>query len=557
MEFQAEAQLGGAFRVSKSERPMHTAKTIFLVWLLSTSLLRAADCARTSTGFPPLTDPFHPRYQGASLGLYPDGRNQRPTAHEEAGLRLAKGIQPLDASGNEDEQNGKIVFLSIGMSNTTQEFRVFLPLAMADPARNPRVDIVDGAQGGWSVERILSDGGRYWRSIDERLRRAGDTSAQVRVAWVKQANARPTLPFPDDARALQADLAALARELRQRFPNLELLYLSSRIYAGYASSNLNPEPFAYQSGFAVKWLIEDQINGNPELSYEAGQAPWLAWGPYLWADGLAPREDGLVWRCREFAADGTHPAESAREKVAALLLDFVKSDTTAREWFRRKVPEPPQPMISAVVNAASYKEGPAVGSIVSLFGADLAPDTRHAPRIPLPVSLAGVRVLVAGRPAYLYFVSARQINFVAPWAPAGGDVIVERAGRASESFEVRWTMEAPGIFTVDADASAAVLHADGRLVTSSAPARRGEILQLFLTGLGVRNPLLLRPLVMPSVSVGGARADIPYSGPAPGYPGLDQINFQVPPGSPLGEAVALRVETPPAASNIATLAVAK
>jgi hypothetical protein len=64
-----------------------------------------------------------------------------------------------------------------------------------------------------------------------------------------------------------------------RFPNLRLVYVSSRIYAGYASSDLNPELYSYQGAFAVKWLIEKQMGG----------APWIAWGPYLWADGAIPR----------------------------------------------------------------------------------------------------------------------------------------------------------------------------------------------------------------------------------------------------------------------------
>ena len=110
-----------------------------------------------------------------------------------------------------------------------------------------------------------------------------------------------------------------------------MIYLSSRIYAGYASANLHPEPYAYQSGFSVKWLIEDYINGNlPE------DVPWLAWGPYLWADGTTPRSDGLIWECDDVIGDGTHPGDSGREKVAQLWLQFFKSNSTTRTWFLRQ-----------------------------------------------------------------------------------------------------------------------------------------------------------------------------------------------------------------------------
>jgi hypothetical protein len=84
------------------------------------------------------------------------------------------------------------------------------------------------------------------------------------------------------------------------FPNLKIAYLSSRVYAGYASTPLNPEPHAYETAFAVKWVIAGQIAGQPALNYDPAQKtvrrPWLAWGPYLWADGLKGRQDGLVYR---------------------------------------------------------------------------------------------------------------------------------------------------------------------------------------------------------------------------------------------------------------------
>jgi hypothetical protein len=157
------------------------------------------------------------------------------------------------------------------------------------------------------------------------------------VAWIKLANAGPTQAFPEDARILQRDMTTVIQLLKQQFPNLRIAYLSNRIYAGYALGRLNPEPYAYQSSFAVKWLIEDQIGGSKALTYDPAKgdvkAPWLAWGPYLWADGMKPRSDGLIWECDDLNDDGTHPSPDGRTKVANLLLQFFSTDPTASPWF--------------------------------------------------------------------------------------------------------------------------------------------------------------------------------------------------------------------------------
>jgi hypothetical protein len=204
--------------------------------------------------------------------------------------------------------------------------------------------IVDGAQGGQTASIWANPSSAPWATVDQRLTAAGVGPKQVTVAWVKLADAGPTTGWPAYAQTLQAETATVLQNLKARYPNLQLAYLSSRIYAGYASTMLNPEPYAYEGGFSVKWLLEDQLNGSAALNFDPGQgdvrAPWTAWGPYLWADGLNARSDGLTWSCADLSADGTHPAPSGRNKVAQLLLSFVKSDPTATEWFLRDTGKP-------------------------------------------------------------------------------------------------------------------------------------------------------------------------------------------------------------------------
>jgi hypothetical protein len=85
-------------------------------------------------------------------------------------------------------------------------------------------------------------------------------------------------------------------------------------------------------------MIERQIDGHPDLNYDpdAGVpvvAPWLSWGPYLWADGINPRSDGFTWLQGDMVMDCTHPSASGRAKVACLLLEFFSTDSTTKDWF--------------------------------------------------------------------------------------------------------------------------------------------------------------------------------------------------------------------------------
>lgn len=90
--------------------------------------------------------------------MYPNGANVRPDTHERAGLEIARGIQPLNRDGKSNPQNGRIVLISLGMSNTTQAFSVFQQAAERESERNPKLVLVDGAQGGWSADRVVSNG---------------------------------------------------------------------------------------------------------------------------------------------------------------------------------------------------------------------------------------------------------------------------------------------------------------------------------------------------------------------------------------------------------------
>ncbi len=292
----------------------------------------------------PLNELGAAKYQGYEGGFYPGGKNERPKEHEAAGLKLSKQVQPLNAQGQPDP-NGRIVLLSIGMSNTMQSSQGFQRSLGEASGLNPRVQFVNGAVGGMTAAAIQDPndartGKRYWDTVDDRLREARASREQVQAVWIKQANAGPNQGFPKYAQQLQSDLVKIVQIITERFPNAKLAYLSSRTYGGYATTGLNPEPYAFESAFSVKWLVERQIEGDKSLNFDPARgvvkAPWLSWGPYLWANGSTPRADGFAYESADFTPnDGTHQSPSGQRKVGQLLLKFFESDSTTKPWFKQ------------------------------------------------------------------------------------------------------------------------------------------------------------------------------------------------------------------------------
>ncbi len=271
-------------------------------------------------------------------GLYPGGVNTPPAGHRDAALALAGEIAPLDSQGNPDPINGSIGMISIGMSNTRSEFNAFMEEVHGATNINPRLEIVNGAQSS-----MTSDAWAYptaqrnpWPQLDAWIAIQGLTPAQVQVAWVKLAQGGGG-DFPEKAESLQTDLEVVVRSLRARFPNLKIAYLASRTRAYKYWYALSPEPVAFETGFAVRWMIEKQINGDPNLNYNPSNgdvvAPLLLWGPYLWADGTNPRSDGFVWLAEDLATDCIHPSPSGNDKIGNLLIEFFQSDSSTVSWF--------------------------------------------------------------------------------------------------------------------------------------------------------------------------------------------------------------------------------
>jgi hypothetical protein len=303
----------------------------------------STNIAHTTTPITPLNDLGTGTYLGSQGGLYPDGTNVRPASFEASGVAIAQSIQPLDADGNPDP-NGKYALISIGESNTSETYSQFLIDANADPAKNSHLVLVRGAQPRAGAAKFADPNDGVWNPIFQFfLPQAGVTANQVVVAWVESVDriSGQQPAFPQDMASLQSEYESIAQNLFAKFPNIKLVYYTSKFYDGYGtgvSDPIYPEPYGFESGFAVKWAIQDQINGDANLNWDPNlgpvMAPWMSWAQYEWANGLLPRSDGLTWSCRDMMSDGVHPSPHyGMEKDANILLNFFKSDTTTTPWF--------------------------------------------------------------------------------------------------------------------------------------------------------------------------------------------------------------------------------
>ncbi len=240
-------------------------------------------------------------------------------------------------------------------------------------------------------------------------------------------------------------------------------------------------------------------------------------------------------------------------------------------------PTAPALFAGGIVNGASFARGEALapGSIVSVFGRNLASGQNFASRLPLDVTLGGATLNVGGVDVPLFFSSDGQINAQLPFelTPNSRPHAVVRVRRdALEAITVPETITIaaarPGIFTVNQQGTGqgAILDLQGRLVDSTAPAAVGDVVQVFSTGLGATQPAvrsgqaapgvepLARVVVPVEARVGGRTARVLFAGLAPGFVGLYQVNVEIPEGTPANPAVPLTLLQSGVSSNTVSLA---
>jgi uncharacterized protein (TIGR03437 family) len=242
---------------------------------------------------------------------------------------------------------------------------------------------------------------------------------------------------------------------------------------------------------------------------------------------------------------------------------------------------PPANASKAFVNAADPSGGNALapGSIASLYGDSLAPKTAVSDATAqLPFTLGGVSVTMGGAPVPLFFVSPTQFNFQIPMftlTDQASTTLTIKQGTATNTLTVQLKPYSPALFTMNQGgtgqaatliAGTASIAAPGGAFPNSRPVKAGEYISIYATGLGdvsnrpavgAASPTspLSNTLATPEVTIGGISAPVTFSGLAPGFVGLYQINVKVPSGVPTGSAVPAVLKIGGVPSNTATIAI--
>lgn len=220
------------------------------------------------------------------------------------------------------------------------------------------------------------------------------------------------------------------------------------------------------------------------------------------------------------------------------------------------------------------------GEFISLYGSGLAKGNATA-TAPFPPTLNGVTVLVNGKAAPLFAVSAGQVNALVPYSTQGptATIVVQNGTVSSNTVTIAVAPISPGIFSLDQSGTGAgaVVHGPPNFgaVTAASPATAGEFVSIFLTGMGAVNPAVTdgtagganpaSATTLPAsgncaagsfcVLVAGQPARVIFSGLAPGFPGLYQINIQIPPLFGASGALPLAIAAPTAFHDQVSIAI--
>ena len=365
-------------------------------------------------------------------------------------------------------------------------------------------------------------------------------------------------PSPDWNRTSLAEyltgFSALGRSWNARILHAVRLRLGTRSPRGFLVHAAGPAPPRLSAPAAVQegyYLRIPALASYDELVVDNGDAAQL-----FYVDGAAPQYQLSVGEGSTATVQGRSTAGPLARGAYRINPDPAAFSVT---------PQTLTAVAEGLRNAAGFGARLSPGSLASLFGSGLVEGLTLPPR-GTATNLGGLSITVGGRAAPLLFALPYQANLQLPHEVAPGAQTVELSsayGRAR--FDISLDEAAPGIFVLESGA-AAVLNQDGSLNTPLNPARRGTVLQVFVTGLGVVAPSvatgapapnspLSRAVAQVTATLDGRPAQILFAGLAPGFLGLGQVNVLTPPSLAPSAAASLTIRAGSQDSNSVPVAV--
>jgi uncharacterized protein (TIGR03437 family) len=312
--------------------------------------------------------------------------------------------------------------------------------------------------------------------------------------------------------------------------------------------------FAYTAGLAapppVNLLVTSTgssslVPFSVQVQFDGALGQWLLVTP---AAGNAPATLAVSISTANLMA-GTYTGRIVITSPNALVAATVPVTLT--------VASIPQPIVSAVANAANYSTGAvSPGENIVIFGTGVGPTVLTKATVAsnaFPTLVAATRVLFDGTAAPIIYASATQTSVMVPYGVAGRattTIVVEYSGVQSTALTYSVVAAAPGVYTLNAQGTGpgAILNQDFSINGVANPEKLGNVIAIYMTGEGQTIPAgadgvvipavasaLKHPVLPVSVTIGGVDAPVLYSGSAPGLiSGVMQVNVTIPLTAPTG-----------------------
>ena len=310
--------------------------------------------------------------------------------------------------------------------------------------------------------------------------------------------------------------------------------------------------FAYAIGQAAPAVQNLQLSGSnsvpftTQLQFDGTASQWMTVSP---ASGNTPATLAVSVTPTGFAA-GTY--------TGRIVISSPNANASVTVPVSLVVSAIPNPVISAVANAASYSSGAvSPGENIVIFGTGIGPATLANGVVvnnAFTNLVGSTRVLFDNVAAPIIYASAGQTSVMVPYGVYGRtttNIVVEYSGVQSTALTYNVALSAPGVYTLNQQGTGpgAILNQDGVTVNSvTSPEKRGNVIAIYMTGEGQTNPqgvdgtiipavvsALKKPLLPVTVTIGGVDAVVQYAGSAPGLvSGVMQVNVTIPATSPTG-----------------------